>query len=167
MPQYRNTQPSSHRRESLSKSARHRFRLSRVPSSGTTCESFLVPLDAANSWFSEYSHPVLPDSCIDIVFINDELPIVVGPWTDPFITKFFAGARITGARLRPGYAPSVLGVPASELLNRSIPLTVLWGRRGTEPFARVGKSRLLLRADLLSRRFSRAVSLLPLQPTKP
>jgi len=114
---------------------------------------FPVPAQLANHFLcfwtqlivgsGEYAHPVLPDCCIDIVFINDELPIVVGPWTDPFITKFSAGARITGVRLRPGYAPSVLGVPASELLNRSIPLPVLWGGRRTEPFARVWQERRL------------------------
>ncbi len=114
---------------------------------------FPVPAQLANHFLcfwtqlivgsGEYAHPVLPDCCIDIVFINDELPIVVGPWTDPFITKFSAGARITGVRLRPGYAPSVLGVPASELLNRSIPLPVLWGSRRTEPFARVWQERRL------------------------
>ncbi len=130
---------------------------------------FPVPAQLANHFLclwtqlivgsGEYSHPVLPDSCIDIVFINDELPIVVGPWTDPFITKFFAGARITGVRLRPGYAPSVLGVPASELLNRSIPLTVLWGRRGTEAFARIWKepaltARRLALSEVLSSCFA-------------
>jgi AraC-like DNA-binding protein len=130
---------------------------------------FPVPAQLANHFLclwtqlivgsGEYSHPVLPDSCIDIVFINDELPIVVGPWTDPFITKFFAGARITGVRLRPGYAPSVLGVPASELLNHSVPLTVLWGRRGTEPFARIWKepaltARRLALSEVLSSCFA-------------
>jgi len=69
----------------------------------------------------EYAHRVLPDGCIDIVFINDEGPIVVGPWTDPFTATFAAGTTIVGVRLRPGYAPCVLGIPAAELLNRSMP----------------------------------------------
>jgi AraC-like DNA-binding protein len=84
-----------------------------------------------------YSHRVLPDGRVDIVSINVEPPIVVGPWTSPFISRFAAGSRITGARLRPGYALSVLGIPASELLNTSMPLTVLWHRSRTEPFGRV------------------------------
>lgn len=114
---------------------------------------FPVPAQLANHFLcfwtqlivgsGEYAHPVLPDCCIDIVFINDELPIVVGPWTDPFIAKFSGGARITGVRLRPGYAPRVLGVPASELLNCSVPLPLLWGRRRTEPFARISQERRL------------------------
>lgn len=109
----------------------------------------------------EYAHSVLPDCCIDIVFINDELPIVVGPWTDPFIAKFSGGARITGVRLRPGYAPSVLGVPASELLNRSIPLPILWGRRRSEPFVCIQEeqhltARRLALSDVLSSSFASA-----------
>jgi len=85
----------------------------------------------------EYPHRVLPDCCVDIVFINEAPPIVVGPWTHQFIARLAAGSRITGARLRPGYAPSVLGIPASELLNCSIPLRVLWNASRAERFVRV------------------------------
>jgi len=85
----------------------------------------------------EYAHQVLPDCCVDIVFVNEEPPIVVGPWNDAFMARFKAGTTITGARLRPGYAPCVLGIPASELLNCSIPLGVLWDRSRTEPFSHV------------------------------
>lgn len=89
----------------------------------------------------EYAHRVLPDACIDIVFINEEPPIVVGPWTEPFIARLAAGTKIIGARFRPGYASSVLGMPASELLNRLIPLRLLWDSGRTEPFAHVSHER--------------------------
>ncbi len=74
----------------------------------------------------EYAHRVLPDACVDIVFVNDDPPVVVGPWTDPFVVRFTAGTRIVGVRLHPGHAPGVLGVPATELLNRSAPLSDVW-----------------------------------------
>lgn len=114
---------------------------------GSDYREFPVPAQLANHFLcfwtqaivgsQEYAHQVLPDACIDIVFINEEPPIVVGPWMEPFIARFAAGTAITGARLRPGYASSVLGIPASELLNRSIPLRSLWDIGRTEPFARV------------------------------
>ena len=84
----------------------------------------------------DYGHCVLPDGCIDIVFINDDPPVVVGPWTDPFVVRLAAGAKIVGARLHPGRAPSLLGVPASELRNCSVPLTALWGTK-SERFASI------------------------------
>jgi AraC-like DNA-binding protein len=74
-----------------------------------------------------YEHRVLPDACIDILFINDDRPLVVGPWTVPFIASLAAGSSIIGARLRPGYAPCLLGMPASELLNQTIPVTAAKG----------------------------------------
>ena len=40
-----------------------------------------------------YVHRVLPDACVDIVFINDAPPVVVGPWTDPFVVRFPAGTK--------------------------------------------------------------------------
>ena len=38
----------------------------------------------------EYAHRVLPDACIDMVFINRDAPIVVGPWTEPSVTRFLS-----------------------------------------------------------------------------
>jgi AraC-like DNA-binding protein len=77
----------------------------------------------------QYGHWVLPDACVDIVFINDDPPLVVGPWTGPFVVRLAAGAKIVGARFRPGRAPSMLGVPAVDLRNCSVPLTVFWGQK--------------------------------------
>lgn len=84
----------------------------------------------------EYRHWVLPDGCIDIVFINDDPPVVVGPWTDPFVIRLAAGTKIVGARLHPGRAPSLLGLPAAELRNNAVPLTDVWGTKN-ERFARI------------------------------
>lgn len=69
-----------------------------------------------------FVHRVLPDACLDIVFINDEPPVAVGPWAEPFLDRLAPGTMILGARCHPGLAPSVLGLPASELLNQSVPL---------------------------------------------
>ena len=74
-----------------------------------------------------YEHRVLPDGCIDIVLINDQEPIVVGPWTVPMLARFAVGTSITGARLRPGCAPCLVGIPASELLNKAIPVADVKG----------------------------------------
>ena len=114
---------------------------------GSDYREFPVPAQLANHFLcfwtqtivgtQEYAHQVLPDACIDIVFINEESPIVVGPWTEPFIARLAAGTRIIGARLRPGCAATVLDIPASELLNRSLPLRSLWNSGRSELFAHV------------------------------
>ena len=74
-----------------------------------------------------YEHRVLPDACIDIVLINDEPPMVFGPWTVPFVARLAVGTIITGARLHPGRASCLLGMPASELLNQAIPIAMVKG----------------------------------------
>ena len=85
-----------------------------------------------------HEHRVLPDGCIDIVFINRDAPIVVGPWTEPFTARFPQGTTVIGARFHPGRATCVLGLPASPLLNRSVPLRDLWNAAAHAQFARVG-----------------------------
>ncbi len=56
--------------------------------------------------------------------------MVVGPWTDPFIARLPADTRIVGALLHPGRASSWLGLPAAELLNRTVPLRLVRGQQG-------------------------------------
>jgi len=72
-----------------------------------------------------YSHLVLPDACVDIVFINNDAPVIVGPWTEAFVANLAAGSSIVGVRFHPGRAPSLLGVPAHTLLNQSVPLDAI------------------------------------------
>jgi AraC-like DNA-binding protein len=74
-----------------------------------------------------YEHRVLPDGCIDIVLVNNDQPVVVGPWTASFVDRLAVGTSITGARLRPGRVACLLGVPASELLNQAVPVAAVKG----------------------------------------
>ena len=85
----------------------------------------------------EFEQPVLPDGCVDIVLINDEAPMVIGPWTQPFVARLAPGTIIIGARCHPGLASSLLRLPASALLNQSVPLRDVWGRAATAPFERI------------------------------
>jgi hypothetical protein len=90
-----------------------------------------------------FVHRVLPDACLDIVFINDEPPVVVGPWTEPFLARLAPGTMIVGARCHPGLAPGLLGLPASELLNQSVPLRAMWSAAASARFGRISDQRSL------------------------
>jgi AraC-like DNA-binding protein len=83
----------------------------------------------------ESTHPmVVPDGCIDIILINNEAPMVVGPWTIPFVARDGCGTVIVGARFHPGCGPGLLGLPASTLLNQSVPLNAIWSNAECAPF---------------------------------
>jgi AraC-like DNA-binding protein len=84
----------------------------------------------------EFPQPVFPDGCVDILLINGT-PTVIGPWTGPFVSALAPGTEVVGARLHPGAAPALLGLPAPELLNCDLPLREVWSAEKTAPFARV------------------------------
>lgn len=90
-----------------------------------------------------FTQRVLPDCCVDIVLINGR-PMVIGPWTEPFDAHLPAGTNILGARCHPGLASSLLGVPASELLNLSVPLCDLWGSGGSSAYSRIADQTALV-----------------------
>jgi AraC-like DNA-binding protein len=59
---------------------------------------------------------VLPDGCVDIIWDGARL-FVAGPDTGPVAIEPEPGGFYVGARFRPGMAPTIVGVPASELLD--------------------------------------------------
>lgn len=104
-----------------------------------------------------YPHPILPDACVDIVFIGDERAIVAGPATLPVLAELPPGAMLVGARFRPGAAPSWLGTAAHELQDLDVPLRDLWGSTADVFAERLSAAatpdarRALLEAELISR----------------
>ncbi|MFE6049596.1 helix-turn-helix domain-containing protein [Kitasatospora sp. NPDC056446] len=73
--------------------------------------------------------PVLPDGCMDLLWTAGRL-LVAGPDTRAFRPGPGLGGPWAGVRLRPGFAPALLGVPADELRDRRVDLADL--RPGAE-----------------------------------
>ncbi|GAA2351012.1 AraC family transcriptional regulator [Dactylosporangium salmoneum] len=72
-----------------------------------------------------HSSRILPDGCMDVIHSDGEL-FVAGPDTTAHLTWSAAGRRSTAVRFAPGTGPAFLGVAASELRNRRVPLRDLW-----------------------------------------
>jgi hypothetical protein len=63
-----------------------------------------------------HHHPVLPDGCVDIVWIGKAAPVIAGPVTYRIVVKLPAGTKLIGARFRPSCAASSLGLPTPQSL---------------------------------------------------
>jgi hypothetical protein len=74
---------------------------------------------------------VLPDGCIDIVWIEGVDTQLVGPNTTAFLVDLPAGTRVAGARLRPGAAGSLLGVAAEAIRDARVPVADVWAGNGS------------------------------------
>jgi AraC-like DNA-binding protein len=75
-------------------------------------------------------HRVVPDGCVDVVWVAGQRLAVAGPATGPALSEIPAGAAAAGVRFRVGAAGSALGVPAHELLDASVDLEDVWGAAG-------------------------------------
>jgi AraC-like DNA-binding protein len=71
---------------------------------------------------------VLPDGSIDIVWPEDQVPIVAGPDTGPVPSTRPPRSTVVGVSFRPGAAPAMLGIPAGRLRDLRVPLSEAWGR---------------------------------------
>jgi AraC-like DNA-binding protein len=75
-----------------------------------------------------YTHRNIPHGGVELVCPVGSVPRVVGPLTRPLVEMLAPGTTVVGVRFRPGAAPSVLGLPASELLDLAVDTDELWGR---------------------------------------
>ncbi len=80
---------------------------------------------------------VLPDGCVDIIWIDGRPPFVIGPMTVAVEPAVNGTDAVVGIRFRPGVAASVLGVNASDLLDRDVPLRDLWPQRNYARWERI------------------------------
>jgi AraC-like DNA-binding protein len=72
------------------------------------------------------TYRIVPDGCVDLIWTGATL-MVAGPDTHAQPTTTGPGA-LHGVRLRPGVAPALFGLPASELLDGRPTLTELEGQ---------------------------------------
>lgn len=77
----------------------------------------------------EHLQPVLPDGCVDIVWIGRAAPVVAGPATRRVLVALPPGTTLLGVRFNPGWAAALLGPPAHQLLNQHVPLADIWERK--------------------------------------
>jgi AraC-like DNA-binding protein len=76
----------------------------------------------------QYTDRVLPDGCIDIVWTGHGV-VVAGPDTRCVPLEWRPGAGFAGLRFRPGFAPALLGVAASALVDTRAELREVIGAR--------------------------------------
>jgi AraC-like DNA-binding protein len=75
-----------------------------------------------------YTHRNIPNGGVELLCQVGSLPRVVGPLTRPLVAVLAPGTTVVGVRFRPGAAPSLLGLPAAELLDLAVQADELWGR---------------------------------------
>lgn len=99
---------------------------------------------------------VVPDGCVDLIWLAERELVVAGADTGPRVVHLPAGNRSSGIRLRPGAAGALLGMPASELRDRQVTAALIWGAhvsRLSEAMVSAGPAqRLELLADAVAQR---------------
>ena len=74
-----------------------------------------------------YTHRTVPNGGVEIYCAVGSVPQLVGPQTGPTTEILAPGTTVVGVRFRPGAAPSVLGLPATELVDLAVGADELWG----------------------------------------
>jgi AraC-like DNA-binding protein len=77
---------------------------------------------------TEYEHRTVPNGSVEIsCAIGEEFVAVSGPQRRPTVARLAPRTTVVGVRFRPGVAPSILGPPASELVDLRVEIDRIWG----------------------------------------
>jgi AraC-like DNA-binding protein len=115
-----------------------------------------------------YEHRTVPNGSVEISYaLGSDRVEVSGPQRGPSVARVAPGTTVVGIRLRPGAASSVLGPPASELVDLRAGMDELWGPGAATLAGRLGEedepsSALRLLGDELTRRVAQATGPDPL-----
>lgn len=90
----------------------------------------------ASVWIQEvaaggaaYEHRTVPNGSTEISWVvGADVVDVTGAHRQPRVGRLAPGTTVIGIRFRPGVAPSILGPPASELVDSHVEVDRLWGR---------------------------------------
>ncbi|MEV4342867.1 helix-turn-helix domain-containing protein [Actinoplanes sp. NPDC049596] len=93
---------------------------------------------------------ILPDGCLDLIW-QDGTVFVAGPDTTAQLGRPSPGSRHAALRFGAGTGPGVLGVPASELVDRQVRLDALWPAAAVRAIAEAGDPLAALTAAAFDR----------------
>jgi methylphosphotriester-DNA--protein-cysteine methyltransferase len=99
----------------------------------------------------DHVQPVIPDGCLDLIWLADRELVIAGADTGPRSAFLPAGTLSSGVRLRPGAAGAVLGLPASELRDRQAAAAEVWGERAERLEETLAEASPPRRLELLAR----------------
>lgn len=85
-------------------------------------------VDSAVVWSvgASSGNRVLPDGCMDLLWLDDEL-VIAGPDTHAYAPGAAAARPVTGIRLAAGVGAAAFGLPAYEVRDLRVPAADVWG----------------------------------------
>jgi AraC-like DNA-binding protein len=92
---------------------------------------------------TDVAHDLVPDACVDVVWLSDGSVQVCGPELEGWTFHVGDGTEAVGVRFRPGQAGPVLGVGLDEIRDQQVPAEDLLGpdgRRLVEELDELGES---------------------------
>jgi AraC-like DNA-binding protein len=104
----------------------------------------------------DHAQRIVPDGCVDLIWLAGRELVIAGADTGARVAELPGRTRSSALRFRPGAAGALLGVPASELRDRQVSASLVWGEealRLEEELASAAPARRLeLLAEAVARR---------------
>ncbi|TCP52073.1 AraC family transcriptional regulator [Tamaricihabitans halophyticus] len=93
--------------------------------------------DLVTGWTAQVggAHRLVPDGCVDVLWIDGGRLVLCGPETSAWSFQFPAGTAAVGVRFQPGRAGSVFGLHTAEIRDRRVELDALLGSRDSRQLA--------------------------------